>query len=138
VLDDVLILSPTRMVNLRYELTWATSKKFRFEAKRAAWSAGSRRKDSCAAQKLQLNHIQLPLRFSGIRADRRPVRDFSRFKTSPVSERVKVQFRAGIYNTFNQPSFAAPNRNPNSGVFFTVPDTQPEAKNWRFSLFVEF
>ncbi len=91
-----------------------------------------------AAQQLQSNYIQFPLRFSGVRTDGQRAWDFSLFKTFPVTERVKVQFRAEIYNAFNQPSFAAPNRNPTSGAFATVTDTQSEAKNWQFSLFVKF
>jgi hypothetical protein len=60
------------------------------------------------------------------------------FKTFRVTELVKVQFRAEVYNAFNQASFNAPNRNPTSGAFGTVTDTQSEARNWQFSLFVKF
>jgi hypothetical protein len=49
-----------------------------------------------------------------------------------------VQFRAECYNSFNQASFNTPNRNPTSGAFATVTDTQSEARNWQFSLFVKF
>lgn len=91
-----------------------------------------------ASLQLQSNRQQLPMRFSGIRGDGQRAWDWSLFKTFPVSERVKVQFRAEVYNAFNQASFNAPNRNPTSGAFATVTDTQSEARNWQFSLFVKF
>jgi hypothetical protein len=91
-----------------------------------------------ASQQLQLNRQQLPLRFSGIRGDGQREWNWSLFKTFPATERVRVQFRAELYNAFNQASFNAPNRNPTSGAFATVTDTQSEAKNWQFSLFVKF
>ena len=34
--------------------------------------------------------------------------DFSIFKTTPISERVKVQLRAEIFNVFNHPNFSSP------------------------------
>lgn len=91
-----------------------------------------------ASQQRQFNVQEFPLRFSGIRGDGQRAWDFSLFKTFPVAERVKVQFRAELYNAFNQASFNTPNRNPTSAAFGTVTDTQSEAKNWQFSLFVKF
>jgi hypothetical protein len=91
-----------------------------------------------AAQQLQMNYRQFPLRFSGIRGDGQRAWDWSLFKTFPVTERVKVQFRAEVYNSFNQPSFNAPNQAPTNAAFATVTDTQSEARNWQFSLFVKF
>lgn len=91
-----------------------------------------------ASQQLQSNYQQFPIRFSGIRGDGQRAWDWSLFKTFPVAERVKIQFRAEVYNAFNQASFNAPNRNPTSGAFATVTDTQSEARNWQFSLFVKF
>ena len=60
------------------------------------------------------------------------------FKSFPINERVKFQFRAELYNAYNQASFNAPNTNPTSGAFGTVTDTGSEAKNWQMSLFLRF
>ncbi|MBL8175619.1 MAG: carboxypeptidase regulatory-like domain-containing protein [Bryobacterales bacterium] len=89
-------------------------------------------------RQLQSNYRSFPLRFSGIRGDGQRATDWSLFKTFPVRERIRVQFRAELYNAFNQASFNAPNTNPTSGAFGTITDTQSEAKNWQFSLFVRF
>jgi hypothetical protein len=91
-----------------------------------------------ASLQLQSNRVQMPLRFSGIRGDGQRAWDWSLFKTFPVTELVKIQFRAEVYNAFNQASFNTPNRNPTNGAFGTVTDTQSEARNWQFSLFVKF
>ena len=49
-----------------------------------------------------------------------------------------MQFRTELYNAYNQASFNAPNTNPTSGAFGAITDTQSEAKNLHFSLFVKF
>jgi hypothetical protein len=91
-----------------------------------------------ASLQLASNRQQLPLRFAGVRGDGQRAWDWSLFKTFRITESVKVQFRAECYNAFNQASFNAPNRNPTSGAFAAVTDTQSEARNWQFSLFVKF
>ena len=65
-----------------------------------------------ASLQLQSNRQQLPLRFSGIRGDGQRAWDWSLFKTFPLNERVRLQFRAEVYNALNQASFNTPNRNP--------------------------
>jgi hypothetical protein len=87
---------------------------------------------------LASNRQQLPLRFAGVRCDGQRAWDWSLFKTFPITESVKVQFRAECYNAFNQAICNTPNRNPTSGAFATVTGTQPEARNWQFSVLVKF
>ncbi len=91
-----------------------------------------------ASRQLQQKYRQFPLRFGGVRADGQRASDWSLFKTFPIAERIKVQFRAELYNAYNQASFNAPNTNPTSGAFGTLTDTASEAKNWQFSLFLRF
>jgi len=91
-----------------------------------------------ASRQFQQKYRQFPLRFGGVRADGQRGSDWSLFKAFPVTERVKVQFRAELYNAYNQASFNSPNTNPTSGAFGTVTDTASEAKNWQFSLFLRF
>ena len=91
-----------------------------------------------ASRQLQFNYRQFPLRFGGIRGDGQRASDWSLFKTFPLTERLKLQFRAELYNAYNQASFNSPNTNPTSGAFGTVTDTASEAKNWQFSLFLKF
>ena len=90
------------------------------------------------SRQLQQKLRQFPLRFGGVRADGQRSSDWSLFKAFPINERVKLQFRAELYNAYNQASFNAPNTNPTSGAFGTVTDTGSEAKNWQFSLFLRF
>ena len=57
------------------------------------------------------------VRFDGIRNF-----DFSLFKSFPISESKRVEFRGEFFNFFNTPQFAGPNQsfgNPNFGVVTT-------------------
>ena len=91
-----------------------------------------------ASRQLQQNYRQFPLRIGSVRADGQRASDWSLFKTFPVTERLKLQFRAELYNAYNQASFNSPNTNPTSGAFGAITDTASEAKNWQFSLFLRF
>lgn len=90
------------------------------------------------SRQLQSNFRRFPLRFSGIRGDGQRAVDYSLFRTFAIKERLNLQFRAELYNAFNQASFNAPNTNPTNGAFATVTDTASEAKNWQFSLYLRF
>jgi hypothetical protein len=56
--------------------------------------------------------------------------DFSVFKNFAITERHQLQFRAELFNIFNHPQFALPNRNPNNlggaQITSTLPDNQRE------------
>jgi hypothetical protein len=56
--------------------------------------------------------------------------DFSAFKNFAITERHQLQFRAELFNIFNHPQFALPNRNPNNlggaQITSTLPDNQRE------------
>jgi hypothetical protein len=49
--------------------------------------------------------------------------DVSVMKSTSISERLKLQFRAEIFNVFNHPNFALPNVTFNSGAFGTIAST---------------
>ncbi len=75
---------------------------------------------------LQLaNNIQtLSTRFNNVRSDGLNNFDLSAFKTFPVTEKVKAQFRMEAYNALNHAQFLNPNTNPASTAFGTVTGEQ--------------
>jgi hypothetical protein len=88
-----------------------------------------------SAQQLSFNLRAFPLRFSGIRGDDQRSWDFSIAKDFPVkAERVRMRFRADVYNAFNQTNFDNPNTSPTSSAFGRVTATQGDARNWQLSL----
>jgi len=67
--------------------------------------------------------------------------DMGFFKKFRVAERVNVQFRAEMFNIFNQVNFANPNTNVSGGGFGTITNTQSYAGDPRivqFALKVDF
>ena len=56
--------------------------------------------------------------------------DFSMFKDFKITERHQLEFRAELFNIFNHPQFALPNRNPNNvggaSINGTLSDNQRE------------
>jgi hypothetical protein len=49
--------------------------------------------------------------------------DFSVFKNTPITERVKTQFRVEMFNLFNRRNYPVPNGNLSSGSFGRISDT---------------
>jgi hypothetical protein len=49
--------------------------------------------------------------------------DFSVFRTFPIRERVKIEFRSEFYNLTNTPHFANPSNNINTGNFGEITST---------------
>jgi hypothetical protein len=62
----------------------------------------------------------LSTRFSGIRADGLNQWDLSASKTTAISEKVNLQFRAEFVNAFNHPKFGAPNTTPSNQNFGVI------------------
>jgi hypothetical protein len=69
---------------------------------------------------LQYNIRAFPTRFSGIRADGINNFDASFFKSFPIREGWRFQFRMEAYNTLNHVQFAAPNTTPTSSAFGSI------------------
>lgn len=71
-------------------------------------------------RQLQYNIRAFPTRFSGIRADGINNFDLSLFKSFPIREGWRFQFRMETYNTLNHVQFAAPNTSPTSSAFGSI------------------
>jgi len=54
--------------------------------------------------------------------------DFSLFKNTSVTERLRVQFRAEFFNLFNHANFAAPVSNITSPTFGEIVNTLPNSE----------
>jgi len=66
----------------------------------------------------------LSIRFPNVRTLRAPLVDFSVFKMFPITERVRMQFRAESFNLTNTPWFGAPNTTLGSANFGVVSPSQ--------------
>jgi hypothetical protein len=90
-------------------------------------------------QQLANNVRTFPLRFSGIRGDDQRSWDFSIVKRFKVhGERTQLQFRADVYNAWNQTNFAAPNVAPTNSAFGRITATAGDARNWQLGLKLAF
>jgi carboxypeptidase family protein len=87
--------------------------------------------ETSTAKQLANNIRTFPLRFSGIRGDDQTRWDFSLTKSWPIRERLKMQFRAEVYNAMNNTNFNAPNTDPASTAFGTITSTSGDARNWQ-------
>jgi hypothetical protein len=92
-----------------------------------------------SAQQLSNNIQAFPLRFSGIRADDQRSWDFSIVKDFPIhAERVKMRFRADVYNAWNQTNFGNPNTTPSNSAFGRITGTNGDPRNWQLALKLHF
>lgn len=66
----------------------------------------------------------LNLRLPDVRTSRPPQIDMSIFKTFPIRERLRIQFRAEAFNAFNTTWFGNPSTSINSSAFGVVTPTQ--------------
>ena len=74
------------------------------------------------------------------RARRRPeeLGLFDREEIRLHGERVRLQFRADVYNAWNQTNFANPNMAPTNSAFGRITATAGDARNWQLGLKLSF
>ncbi len=90
-------------------------------------------------QQLGSNIRTFPLRFSGIRGDDQRSWDLSIVKNFALSgERVRLRFRADVYNAWNQTNLNNPNTAPTNSAFGRITSTAGDARNWQLGLKLEF
>ncbi len=89
-------------------------------------------------QQLGSNLRAFPLRFSGIRGDDQRSWDFSIVKKFSITERTRLQFRADVYNAWNQTNFGNPNVAPTNSAFGRITSTAGDARNWQLGLKLSF
>jgi hypothetical protein len=91
-----------------------------------------------SAQQLANNIRTFPLRFSGIRGDAQTILNFSLIRNYKIAERLRVQFRAEVYNAFNHPVFDVPSTSVTSSAFGTVTSSISEPRGWQIALKIGF
>jgi hypothetical protein len=91
-----------------------------------------------AQQQLASNIRSFPLRFSGLRGDGQDSWDFSIVKKFAIREGAQAQFRADVYNAWNQTNLNTPNMAPTNSAFGRVTSTTGDARNWQLSLKLMF
>jgi hypothetical protein len=91
-----------------------------------------------SAQQLANNIRTFPLRLSGVRGDGQTIINFSLLRNYSIVERMKVQFRAEVYNAFNHPVFDLPNTTPTSSTFGTVTSSISEPRGVQLALKIVF
>jgi hypothetical protein len=75
---------------------------------------------TAAAQQRANDLRRFPKYFAGARGDGQTMWDLSLFKSFPIRDRVKVEFRAEGYDVLNHPNFSDPNTTVTSSAFGTV------------------
>lgn len=94
--------------------------------------------ERAAARQPASNVRTLPLRFAGLSGPGQWKVDISAIKYFPITERVKLQFRAEAYNAFNHANFANPSTaNPTQTGFGQVTAVDP-ARQFQLALKVTF
>lgn len=76
-----------------------------------------------STQQLQFNQVTMSSRFSGVRADGVNIWDISGVKNFPLTEKLRIQFRAEFLNALNHSNLAAPNTAPTNSLFGRVSAT---------------
>lgn len=89
-------------------------------------------------QQLANNYRTFPFRFSGIRGDGQFSLDLSISKYFPITEGVRVQFRADAFNSTNTTNLNTPNMAPTNTAFGRVTSTAGDPRNWQMMLKIMF
>ncbi|HJY04994.1 MAG TPA: hypothetical protein VJ323_01695, partial [Bryobacteraceae bacterium] len=92
---------------------------------------------SSSAQ-LASNIRTFPLRFSGIRGDGQSLWNLSAVKYFPLTERIRLQFRAECYNALNHPNLNDPNVSVTSGAFGTVSGQDGSPRQFQLAAKINF
>jgi hypothetical protein len=64
--------------------------------------------------------------------------DFSLCKDFPIKERLKLQFRAEMFNVFNHPNFANPGTTLGTASFGKITSTTTDYRDIQFGLKLVF
>jgi len=90
--------------------------------------------DTTAFRQRQPIELVRTARLSDVRSAGRNNVDLSFFKTTQISESVKLQFRAEAFNAFNHPEYSSPNAAFGNANFGRVTSTNTFARQLQFAL----
>jgi hypothetical protein len=90
--------------------------------------------DTTAFRQREALELAGTTRLSDLRSPGRNNVDISLFKTTSVTERLRVQFRAESFNAFNRPEFSSPTTDFNSANFGRITSTNTFARQYQFAL----
>ncbi len=93
--------------------------------------------DRVSGDQVASNLRTFPLRFSNVRFDSQRRLDFSINKMFPITERVKMRFRADSFNALNTPVAQGPNTTATGSTFGVVSGQEPP-RSFQFSLNLQF
>jgi hypothetical protein len=90
-----------------------------------------------SAQQLASNVRTFPLRFSNVRFDSQRRLDGSLNKTFKMTEKMKMRFRADVFNALNEPVLRGPNTTVTSSAFGTITAQEPP-RSFQFGLTLQY
>lgn len=90
--------------------------------------------DTTAFRRRETLELISTARLASVRAPGRNNFDLSLFKTTSITERLRLQFRAEAFNAFNHPEFSSPNTDFNSPNFGRITSTNTFARQYQFAL----
>jgi hypothetical protein len=104
----------------------------------AALPAGERTTDrwfdTTAFRRRDTLELAATSRLPGVRAPGRNNIDLSLFKTTSITERLRLQFRAEAFNAFNHPEYSSPSADFNSANFGKITSVNTFSRQYQFAL----